>query len=237
MDTKKLIETLTRNPGASAALGGLAGSLLGNVLSGGGGGKGGRKLVKYGGLAAIGYVAWQAWQKNQAQQAGAPGAAGPVGSAAGALGAGGLASTLESLLGGNRAAAPPLPGTFDLEADANAGDALRVVQAMVAASKADGVVDAEERERIFVKVNESGLSAADRAQVEQLLTQPADLDAIVRDVASKELATEIYAASLLAVSPASRAERAWLDMLAARLGLEGGLTMEIEKTVETLPRA
>jgi uncharacterized membrane protein YebE (DUF533 family) len=228
MDTKKLIETLTKNPGASAALGGLAGSLLGNVLSGGGGGKGGKKLVKYGGLAAIGYVAWQAWQKNQAQKSGLPGAAGP---------AGGLAGTLESLLGGNRGAAPPLPGTFDLEADANAGNALRVVQAMIAASKADGVLDAEERERIFVKVNESGLSAADRAQVEQLLSQPADLDAIVRDVASKELATEIYAASLLAVSPASRAERAWLDMLAARLGLEGGLTMELEKAVETLPRA
>lgn len=227
MDTKKLIETLTKNPGASAALGGLAGSLLGNVLSGGGGGKGGKKLVKYGGLAAIGYVAWQAWQKNQAQKAGMPGGTGP---------AGGLAGTLESLLGGNRGAAPPLPGTFDLEADANAGNALRVVQAMIAASKADGVLDSDERERIFVKVNESGLSAADRAQVEVLLTQPADLDAIVRDVASKELATEIYAASLLAVSPASRAERAWLDMLAARLGLEGGLTMEIEKTVEALPR-
>ena len=69
MDTRKLLEMLTRNPAAGAAMGGLAGSLLGNVL-GGGSGKGSKKLVKYGGLAAIGYVAYQAWQKNQAQQSG-----------------------------------------------------------------------------------------------------------------------------------------------------------------------
>lgn len=245
MDTKKLLETLTTNPAASAAMGGLAGSLLGNVLSGGKGAGGGRKLVKYGGLAAIGYVAYQAWQKNQAAKAGLPAGAG-AGSASGAGGlrtagaaaggAGGLAATLESLLGGSRGSAPPLPQKFDLESPANAGDALRVVQAMIAASKADGTVDAQERERIFVKVNEAGLSAADRAQVEQLLTQPPDMDAIVRGVSSKELATEIYAASLLAVSPASRAERAWLDMLAARLGLESELAMQVEQTVEALPR-
>jgi uncharacterized membrane protein YebE (DUF533 family) len=238
MDTRKLLEMLTRNPAAGAAMGGLAGSLLGNVL-GGGSGKGSKKLVKYGGLAAIGYVAYQAWQKNQAQksgglpQAGARSGAGPGNS---------LESLLGSVLGGGAAggaagapaAAPQLPASFDLESGANAAGALKIVQAMIAASKADGVLDAQERERIFARVSESGLGQAEQDEVLRLMTQPADLDSIVRDVDSKELATEIYAASLMAVSPARRAERAWLDMLAARLGLEGDLTLELDRSVEAL---
>jgi uncharacterized membrane protein YebE (DUF533 family) len=105
---------------------------------------------------------------------------------------------------------------------------------MIAASKADGSIDVAEREKIFARVNEAGLSQADQDEVLRLLGQPADLEAIVRGVDSKELATEIYAASLLAVSPANRAERAWLDMLAARLGLEGELTLELDRSVEAL---
>jgi uncharacterized membrane protein YebE (DUF533 family) len=239
LDTKKLIETLTKNPAASAAMGGLAGSLLGNVLTGRGGG-GGKKLVKYGGLAAVGYVAYQAWQKNQAQKAGGvapmPGAGGVAGGTAGAS-AGGLAGMLQSVLGGQGGPAPALPAPFDLEAPANAGNALHVVRAMIAASKADGQVDADERDRIYTRINEAGLSAADRAQVEQLLAQPADVDAVVRGVNSRELATEIYAASLIACAPASRAERAYLDMLAARLNLEPGLTMELDRSVEVLQKS
>jgi uncharacterized membrane protein YebE (DUF533 family) len=231
MDTRKLLEVLMQNPGAGAAAGGLAGGLLGSVL---GGGKGGRKAVKYGSLAAVGYVAYQAWQKNQAQQAGRPVPAG-----------GGLGDLLGQVLGQGRAGAgaggaagvaqlPALPASFDLEAPANAANALRVVRAMIAASKADGSIDVAERDKIFAKVGEAGLSQAEHDEVLRLLGQPPDLEAIVRGVDSKELATEIYAASLLAVSPANRAERAWLDMLAARLGLEGELTLELDRSVESL---
>ena len=242
MDTQKLIEILTKNPGAGAAAGGFAGSLVGNVLSGG---RGGRKLVKYGSLAAIGYVAWQAWQNRQAQQG--PGAAG--GGASAALPAGGLGPLLGQVLGpatGGAATAagrapgaglpPALPSRFDLEAPANGANALRVVRAMIAASKADGAIEPAERDRIFARVGESGLSQAEHDEVLRLLGQPPDLEAIVAGVDSKELATEIYAASLMAVAPANRAERAWLDMLAARLGLEGELTLELDRSVEALVR-
>jgi len=246
MDTRKLLEVLMQNPGAGAAAGGLAGGLLGNVL---GGGKGGRKAMKYGSLAAVGYVAYQAWQKNQAQKAGGSlpaggglgdllgqvlgqrqagaGGAGGFGAAGGGAGAGaGGAAAVAQL--------PALPASFDLEAPANAANALRVVRAMIAASKADGSIDVAEREKIFARVGEAGLSQDEHDEVLRLLGQPPDLEAIVRGVDSKELATEIYAASLLAVSPANRAERAWLDMLAARLGLEGELTLELDRSVEAL---
>lgn len=231
MDTKKLIEMLTKNPAAGAAMGGLAGSVLGNVLTGRGGGGGSKKLLKYGGLAAIGYVAYQAWQKNQAQKAGGTGL--PT-SAPAAPGAGGLAGLGA---GWNPAAAPQaLPASFDLEAGANASNALRVIQAMIAASKADGVVDATERDRVFDKLREANLPQQEQDEVLRLLTQPMDMEAVVRGVNSRELALEIYAASVFAVSPASRAERAYLDLLAARLGLEGDLTLQVEQGVEAMAR-
>lgn len=226
MDTRQLLEMLTRNPAAGAAMGGLAGSLLGNVLGGKGGGK---KMLKYGGLAAVGYIAYQAWQKNQAQKT--AGAASQAGAGTG----GGLAGFGAAFPPSD--ARPALPASFDLEATANTGNALRVVQAMIAAAKADGVVDATERDRVFDRVREAGLSQEDQDQVLRLLTQPMDMDAVVRGVDSRELALEIYTASVFAVSPASRAERAYLDLLAARLGLESDLTMQVEHGVEQMARS
>lgn len=215
MDPARLIEALLRNPGASAAAGGLAGSVLGSLL----GGKGGtKKLVKAGGLALVGAVAWKAWQHYQQSQGGASG-----------LG------TAPAGAGGVRA----LPAAFDLEsATARAsGTALRVVGAMVAAAKADGVVEPAERARIAARIDEAGLDAGERRVVDDLLDRPLDLESVVAGVDSAELAAEVYAASALAVYPASRAERSYLDLLAARLGVEQGLAREIDQGVETALRA
>lgn len=226
MDTRQLVELLTRNPAAGAAMGGLAGSLLGNVLGGKGGGK---KMLKYGGLAAVGYIAYQVWQKNQAQRAAGTAAAGAAAQtgAAGDFGASFAAA----------AARPALPASFDLEAPANASHAMRVVQAMIAAAKADGVVDATERDRVFDRVREAGLSQQDQDEVLRLLTQPMDMESVVRGVDSRELALEIYTASVFVVSPASRAERAYLDLLAARLSLDSNLTIQVEQGVEQMARS
>ena len=203
---QQLLETLLKNPIAGGAAGGLAGSILGSVLMGKGGGK---KLVKAGGLALVGTVAWKAWQQYQQNQR--AGGATPV------------------------ATAPPLSlhAAFDLESrDAvAAGTPLRVVQAMIAAAKADGVIDSTERAKISQRLDEAGLGAAERQRVAELLDQPMDLEAVVRDVDSSELAAEIYAASALAVHPASRVERGYLDMLGARLGIEPALAQEIDRSV------
>lgn len=210
-DPRKLLETLLGNPGASAAAGGLAGSILGSLLMGKGGGK---KLVKAGGLALVGAVAWKAWQQYQRSQ--------PRGGAA---------------------AVPPapaaLPAAFDLGSDAAlaSGSALAVVRAMIAAAKADGVVDAAERGRIARRMDEAGLGPAERQAVEGFLDRPLDLESVVQGVDSAELAAELYAASALAVHPANRAERSYLDLLAARLGVEQGLAQEIDRGVEDALRS
>lgn len=215
IDTKKILETLQKNPAAAGALGGLAGSLLGSTL---GGGKGLRTggLVRTGALAAVGYLAWQAWQRHQAQKSGG---AAPQGLAAGAA-----ATALPA----------SIPDAFDLTRPAHAGLGLRVIEAMVAAARADGVLDPAERDRIFERVNALDLSREDHDYVLRLLTQPVDLERLVQGAAgSKELALEIYTAAALAVQPANRAERAWLDMLAARLELDEPLAKEADRTVES----
>lgn len=217
MDTKKILETLTRNPAAAGALGGLAGSLLGSVLTGGKVRAGG--LVKAGGLATVGYLAYQAWQRHQAQKTGRPV---PDSSAADVF-----RST------SNPAAALPqtVPEAFDLESATHGEQALRVIRAMVAAAKADGVVEATERAKITDRIRSSNLSSDEQAEVTRILMEPMNVDEVVGGVDSPELAAEIYAASLLAIHPANRAERAYLEMLAARLNLEPGLVNELERAV------
>jgi uncharacterized membrane protein YebE (DUF533 family) len=209
MDPRKILEALTQNPAGSGALGGLAGSLLGSVLTGGKVRAGG--LVKAGGLATVGYLAYQAWQRHQAQKTGQP------------------APALNNVL--NPATPAALPAAFDLTSAPKSSQALRVIQAMVAAAKADGVVDNAEHERIFDRLKNAQLATEDQDYVHKLLTQPLDIETVVRGVDSPELASEIYAASMMAVHPASRAEQAYLQMLAARLNLEPGLVAELDRSV------
>lgn len=215
IDAQKILESLQKNPAAAGAFGGLAGSLLGNVLGGGKGIRSG-SLMKSGALAAVGYLAYQAWQRHQAQKSAQPPPQGLAGAA-------------------STAALPAsIPDAFDLTTPAHAGQGLAVVQAMIAAARADGVLEPAERDRIFQRVNSLDLSQEDHDYVLRMLTQPVDLEKVVQGAAgSKETALEIYTAAALAVQPANRAERAWLDMLGARLGLEDSLMKEADRTVES----
>lgn len=208
MDTRKLLETLTRNPAAAGALGGLAGSLLGNVLTGGKG----SSLLKTGGLAAAGYMAWQAWQKHQAAQQDTV-----------------VPASQPAVL---QLPQPPaaLPAAFNIGA-VDSGLALKAVQAMIAVARADGAMDPAERSRIFARVDEAGLSGADQDEVMRQLTHAPDMDELVHGVDKPEHAAQIYAAAALAAHPVNRAEQAWLDMLAARLGLASQLAAEIDRSV------
>ena len=103
---------------------------------------------------------------------------------------------------------------------------------MIAAAKADGLVDAEEQKRIFEKVGSLDLDPDDKAFLMDQFTAPLDVDWLARSAREPEVAAEVYAASLLAIDPDHPAERAYLQMLAARLGLADDLVAEIRQTVE-----
>jgi len=204
--------------GTGGGMGGLAGgALAGGLVSVLLGSKGARKLggkaLTYGGLAVVGALAYSAYRNWQAQQAGQPAPA-PV-------------------QAGQPLALPP-PETPFHPAHAPGGEnalALTLLHAMIAAAKADGHVDADERARIVGRLDDIGLSAEDRDFLEEELAAPVDIDRLVREATTPAVAAEIYAASLLVITPDNPAEQAYLQLLAARLGLDPGLKVELEKAV------
>ena len=109
------------------------------------------------------------------------------------------------------ASAPELPA-------AQQADATHLIRAMIAAANADGLIDAEERAGILERAMEAGLDAATQQFLMGELRAPASMDEIVA-ATRPELRLETYAASLIAISIDSDAERAYLDRLAAALGL------------------
>jgi len=188
----------------SGAVAGFAGGAASGLLTSKAGRKLGKKALNLGGVAAVGGLAYVAWSRWRAQQEGA-------GATGGALDAGEAAWLLEA----RRAGFLPPP---DLPAEADVlGVAL--LRAMIAAARADGRLDGREREAILARVADLDLGEAERATVWALLEEPVDVDAVAAAATSPERAAELYAAALLAIDVDTPAERGWLGMLAARLGL------------------
>ncbi|ODT70017.1 MAG: hypothetical protein ABS75_14380 [Pelagibacterium sp. SCN 63-23] len=182
------------------AMSGAAGLAAGMLLSGGKPGKLLGNAVKVGALAAVGGLAYKAWQNYQQNQPG-------------------------------QAPAPAedafIPSPTDTAAQEELGKSL--VRAMIAAAKADGRIDAEEKEAIFEKLKTMPLSAEEKAWVFDELSTPLDINAVVARADTPEHAAEIYAASLVAISADTAAEQAYLEALATKLKLAPALVAEIHR--------
>lgn len=109
--------------------------------------------------------------------------------------------------------------------------ALALMRAMIAAARADGHIDEQERARIADRLAVSGLASDAQAFINAELEEAAPLDEIIAAAKTEEQRVEIYTASRLAIDPDTRAERGYLDMLAGRLGLADDLVDHIEATV------
>jgi len=115
--------------------------------------------------------------------------------------------------------------------DARAGEEDRarvLLAAMLAAAKVDG--RAQESD-IAGSTGREPLSEGERAFIRDHLDRPAFLDHVARGLASRAETIEAYTASVLALDPSRPLSRRYLDMLAARLGLERALVERIEQTV------
>ena len=177
------------NPLAIGGIGALAGMLFG------GGGGAARGAVGGGALALLGTLAMNAL-KNWGE---------------------GTASDHEQL-----ARSAPL-GVREPQGPAEERElearALLIVKSMINAAKADGQIDPQELQRILGRMQADGSDSEERRFVEAELAKPADLDAIVREATTPEVAIQVYAASLLAIEVDTPAERSYLRTLADRLGL------------------
>lgn len=182
----------------TAIAAGAAGLLGGLLMSGGG--KFGKQVATLGGLAALGTVAYQAWQKHK-------GAAAPAAEVAPAGGA-------------------FLPAPDNQPAQEELGKA--VIRAMIAATKADGSVDAEERRKLWDRLGTVNLDPDEQAFIFDELAKPLSVDEVAAGAATPELAAEIYAASFVAIDASKPAEKAYLGALASKLNLPEGLVAEIQ---------
>ena len=110
-----------------------------------------------------------------------------------------------------------------------------LLRAMIAAARADGKLDGEERRTLFDRVATLDLPEADRAELYAALERPVDTETLTAAATSPERAVEIYTASLLAIEVDTPAERGYLAMLAARLGLPDPLVDRIHREAGVAP--
>jgi uncharacterized membrane protein YebE (DUF533 family) len=115
------------------------------------------------------------------------------------------------------------------------GFELVLIEAMVAAAKADGHIDAGEQRRLFAEVEHLSLDAESKAYVFDLLSRPVDPSRLEVAAGDPEQAAQVYLASRLAIDPDNPAEQAYLDELASRMQLPGELRAHLERQAAASP--
>jgi len=198
----QIIKAIQTDPNTQrTAMTGAAGLAAGFLLSGGKPTKMLGNAATLGAVAAVGGLAYKAWQSYQDKQQSAP------------------------------ATAPRedafIPASSNQTAQEELGKTL--VRAMIAASKADGRIDAAEKDAIFERLKSMSLSAEEKAWVFDELSTPLDINAVVARADTPEHAAEIYAASLVAITADTAAEQAYLEALAGKLRLDPALVTEIHR--------
>lgn len=241
-DAKKLLDTMLESGMAQSV-----GERLGNALNNGsldqlktGLSEGLRQAGEGGGL--FGNLANMAkgmfGDTARAVQEGNPSTIGGLGALVGAIFGGGTKAATGALGGGLLA----VLGTLAMQAmnKANAGSSTDTPQArllgsvdeeaeqakarllltaMVSAAKADGQIDPAEMHNILTKLDQAGADGEARAFVREQMLEPLDLDALIRQVNSPELASEVYTVSLLSIQVDTDEERDYLSRLAEGMGL------------------
>jgi len=114
-------------------------------------------------------------------------------------------------------------------ASAEHAEARLLLRAMIAAARADGVVDRAERTAIAAQLDAAGLSAAERDQVLADFDTPATIEQLSDAARDPILRAQLYAAAYAAAGEVSAGERAWLDRLAQALKLQPAARRTIEE--------
>ncbi len=161
----QIIKAIQTDPNTQrTAMTGAAGLAAGLLLSGGKPTKLLGNAAKLGAVAAVGGLAYKAWQTYQEKQTGAAQAPAP-----------------------REDAFIPAPGNTAAVEDLGKS----LVRAMISAAKADGRIDAEEKDAIFERLKTMPLSSEEKAWVFDELSTPLDINAVVSRADTPEHAAEI----------------------------------------------
>ena len=122
----------------------------------------------------------------------------------------------------------PIKAETEEEPSAETAEALLMLRAMIAAAKADGAIDAEERSRIAAQLDDAGLSPAARDMVLADFDKPLTPAALAKLASDPMLAAQLYAAAVVGAGDIAATERAWLDEFAKALKLDHAAAAAIE---------
>ena len=122
----------------------------------------------------------------------------------------------------------PIKAETEEEPSAETAEALLMLRAMIAAAKADGAIDAEERSRIAAQLDDAGLSPAARDMVLADFDKPLTPAALAKLASDPMLAAQLYAAAVVGAGEIAATERAWLDDFAKALKLDHAAAAAIE---------
>ena len=112
-----------------------------------------------------------------------------------------------------------------------------ILRALIGAAKADGHIDAKERQLIETEISKLTNDAQLKRWFEQEMNKPLDPLEIAAYATSPELAAEMFLASVLVVDEESFMERSYLQELAKQLRLDPALQDELRAQVEHAKKA
>ncbi len=112
---------------------------------------------------------------------------------------------------------PPAPAAAPVNPEQN--EALLYIRAMIAAAAADGIIDDQERRKIFERLESVGLDGEEREFLLREMARPAGAEELIRAVGNPQQAMNLYICSLLAVEVDTDAERDYLRQLGQGLQL------------------
>ncbi|EJM80322.1 MULTISPECIES: tellurite resistance TerB family protein [unclassified Pseudomonas] len=196
-----LLGGLLGGGGGGGANAGLGG-LLGGLL-GGGSGMGGATQTRSGGgtnYAALASLGMMAFQAYQAWQ-------------------------------NSQAAAPQqAPRTVDLLSGPEVEDhSHAVLRALIAAAKADGRIDAAEKQMISTEIGRHTDDPELQQWLDDEVARPLDPADVAQSATDPAIAAEMYLASVMLVDDQQDAERSYLDELAAALQIDPDLQVHLEQ--------
>lgn len=198
--TESLGKLTSNIPGGLA--GGAAGGIMALLMSNKSARKFAGKAATYGGAAVLGglaYKAFQNWQRNDSEYDNAAPAQVRV-------------SDEKAFVEGAR------QPVFEL----------KLIQAMIAAARADGYIDDIEQSHIFNAVEQMEMSTEMKGMVFDLMRQSISVADLAQGIENIEHKSELYLASCLVMTPDHPAELAHLDELARALALPEGLAQQLQ---------
>ncbi len=130
---------------------------------------------------------------------------------------------------------PPPPPPGPPPAEKRQQEATLLIRAMIAAAGADGTISPEERGRILDRMGRLNLSSEEQSFLEKEFSAPANVEALAGQVRTFETARQVYAVSVLAIEVDTDAERAYIKVLAGRLGLDPATVEGIHRDLGVEP--